>query len=278
MAYEFAFAAGTPLILVLLFLGAQRFVSPIGDVSHNHPARAILQASYVFGVLSVAAAVVAGCVHGRDLRADVVWTAAFGGMAVLLLVVTARLGTQVLLRRRLKGEIERGNVAAAIGAGAHYVATAILLARCLYGDDLHTLGVSIAFFAVAQGTLHLFLLLFRALTSYDDFEEIASGNIAAALSYGGIAIALAMIIGRVADGVFTSWRESLEAYGLALLYALALYPVRQIIVQAVVLRGGLALRKGRLDEGIGREKDVGLGALEAAAYLATAFFVSRLGG
>src|SRR5215813_4358870 len=169
--YELAFAAGTPLVLVLLFQAAQRLLAPLGDVAHNHPARAVLQASYLFGVLSVSAAVVAGCVHGEDVRADLTWTAAFGGASVLLLVVTARLGVQVLLKSRLKEEIARGNLAASIAAGAHYVATSILLARCLYGDDVATLGVSIAFFAIALGTLHVFLLLFRALTVYDDFEE-----------------------------------------------------------------------------------------------------------
>jgi hypothetical protein len=122
------------------------------------------------------------------------------------------------------------------------------------------------------------LLLFRALTVYDDFEEIVGGNVAAALSYAGITVALALIVGCAAEGSFVSWNVSLRAYGKALLFALALYPVRQLVVQGALLRGGLALRKGRLDEGVGREKDVGLGALEAASYLATAFFVGRLGG
>jgi uncharacterized membrane protein YjfL (UPF0719 family) len=277
MLYELAFAAGTPLVLILLFLAAQRLLAPLGEIAHNHPARAVLQASYLFGVLSVSAAVVAGCVHRENLQADLAWTAAFGGSSVILLVITARLGVQVLLKSRLKAEIARGNLAAAIGAGAHYVATSILLARCLYGDDLRTLGVSMAFFAIALATLHAFVLLFRALTVYDDFEEIVSGNVAAALSYGGITIALALIIGQAAEGTFTSWSVSLKAYARSLVFAAALYPVRQILVEAVLLRSGLVLRKGRLDEGIAREKDVGLGALEAASYLATAFFVSRLG-
>ena len=276
--YELGFAAGTPLVLLVLFLAAQRAIAPLGDLGHNHPARAVLQASHLFGVFSVAAAVVAGCVHGESLAQDLLWTAVFGGSAVVLLVVTARLGVQALLRSRLKEEIGRGNVAAAVAAGAHYVSTAILLARCLYGDDLHTLGVSIAFFAIAQATLHVFLILFRALTVYDDFEEVAGGNVAAAFSYAGITIALALIIGSAAEGTFVGWTDSLKGYAKALLFALALYPVRQIVVQGALLRGGLALRKGRLDEGIGRERDVGLGALEAASYLATAYFVTRLGG
>jgi uncharacterized membrane protein YjfL (UPF0719 family) len=276
--YEIGFAVGTPLALLLLFLAVQRVVAPLGDLGHNHPARAIVQAAYLFGVFSVAAAVVTGCVRGERLGADLVWTATFGGTAILLLVAAAGLGARTLLGARGKKEIEAGNVAAAIGAGSHYVASAILLARCLYGADLATLGVSIAFFAIAQTTLHVFLLLFRALTVYDDFEEIAGGNVAAALSYAGITVALALIVGRAAEGTFVDWSVSLRAYGKALLFALALYPVRQIVVQAALLRGGFALRKGRLDEGVGREKDVGLGALEAASYLATAFFVSRLGG
>jgi uncharacterized membrane protein YjfL (UPF0719 family) len=276
--YELAFAAGTPLVLAVLFQAAQRALAPLGDVASNHPARAVLQASYLFGVLSVSAAVVAGCVHGESVQADLAWTAAFGGSSILLLVVTARLGVQVLLKSRLRAEITRGNLAAAIAAGAHYVATGILLARCLYGDDVSTLGVSIVFFAIAVATLHAFVLLFRALTVYDDFEEIVSGNVAAALSYGGVTVALALIIGHAAEGTFTGWGQSLEAYGRALLFAAALYPVRQILVEAVILRAGLVLRRGRLDQGIGREKDVGLGALEAASYLGTAFFVSRLNG
>ncbi len=277
-AHELAFAAGTPLVLLLFFLSAQHVLAKAGAVESNRSARAVLQASYLFGVFSVAAAVVAGCVHGEDVKADLLWTAAFGGSAILLLVITGRLGVQVLLRQRLQEELSRDNLAAAIAAGSHYVATAILLARCLYGDDLHTLGISIAFFAIAHATLHVFLILFRALTVYDDFEEIIGGNIAAALSYAGITLALALIIGHAAEGTFVSWGESLKAYGKALFVAIALYPVRQIVVQGIVLRGGFALRKGRLDHAIGRERDVGLATLEAAAYLATAFFVSRLSG
>jgi uncharacterized membrane protein YjfL (UPF0719 family) len=286
--YALAFAVGTPLTFVALFFAAQRALAPPGDARgrpgeavHGAPpraARAVLEAGYVFGVLAVSAAVVAGCVHGVDLGADLAWTAAFGGSAIALLFVTARLGARVIVRRRLDEELERGNIAVAIAVGAHYAATAILLARCLYGDDLSTLGVSIAFFAVAQATLHALLLLFRALTAYDDYEEIVGGNVAAALSYAGVAVSLALIVGHAADGTFAGWGASLVAYGRALLFAVALYPVRQIVVQAVVLRGGVALRRGRLDVGIGRERDVGLGALEASAYLATAFFVSRIAG
>src|SRR5512140_94054 len=139
--YELGFAVGTPLTLLLLFLVAQRALAPLGDVGHNHPARAVVQASFLFGVFSVAAAVVAGCVRGESLKADLAWTAAFGGSAIVLLVVSARLSVQTLLRSRAKQEIAKGNVAAALAAGGHYVATAILLSRCLYGADLGTLGV-----------------------------------------------------------------------------------------------------------------------------------------
>lgn len=276
--YEIGFAVGTPLALLVLFLAVQRMVAPLGDLAHNHPAQALVQGSFLFGVFSVAGAVVAGSVRGDSLTGDLVWTAAFGASAVVLLVVGSRLSVQAVLRGRAKEEIARGNVAAAIGAGAHHVATAILLSRCLYGRDAHTLAVSIAFFAIALGTLHVFLLLFRALTVYDDFEEIVGGNVAAALSYAGVTVALALIIGHAADGTFEAWAISLRAYGKAILFALALYPVRQIVVQGALLGGKLALRRGRLDDGVGRERDVGLGALEAASYLATALFVSRLGG
>ena len=73
------------------------------------------------------------------------------------------------------------------------------------------------------------------------------------------------------------WSTSLLLYGEALLLSVAFWPVRQLVVQGLLVGGGLHLRGGALDEGISRGRNVGLGALEAAAYIATALLVTRLG-
>ena len=121
------------------------------------------------------------------------------------------------------------------------------------------------------------VIAFRALTAYDDAEQIQSENLAAALSYAGLTIAVALIIARALEGDFVTWTASLTGYGKALLFVLALYPVRQILVQMAFLGGGFSFHKGSLDRAIEERRNAGAAALEAASYIATALLVGRLG-
>ncbi len=245
-------------------------------MSDRSAARGMVRAGFICGVAFIASSAIQRCVHRLDWRADLLWTVVFGGCAVVLLAVAGSLGIRVLLRSRLPREIERGNVAAGVAAGAHYAATGLIVARCLYGDDVGTLGVSVVFFVIAQLTLHLFVILFRSLTVYADDQEIMNENVAAALSYAGATLAIAVIVGHAAEGDFTSWGPSLRAYALALLSALALYPVRQLVVQTLFLRQRFALRGGGLDRLIAQEHNVGVSAVEAASYLAAAFLLTGI--
>jgi uncharacterized membrane protein YjfL (UPF0719 family) len=132
----------------------------------------------------------------------------------------------------------------------------------------------VVFFVIAQATLHLFLVLFRWMTLYAEDEEIIGENVAAALSYAGAMLAIAIIVGHAAEGDFEGWSASLQAYGLALLSALVLYPVRQLVVQTLLLRQPFALRGGGLDRLVAQERNVGVSAVEAVSYLAAAFLLT----
>jgi uncharacterized membrane protein YjfL (UPF0719 family) len=136
--------------------------------------------------------------------------------------------------------------------------------------------MSLGFFVLAQVTLHAFMMLFRALTTYDDAEQIQGENFAAALSYGGIAIAIAVIIARALDGEFETWSVSLKGYAAVLAFLFALYPVRQLLVQSLLLGAPLSLRGGRLDQGIAGERNDGMAAMEAATYVATSIAIAQL--
>ncbi|HVH43370.1 MAG TPA: DUF350 domain-containing protein, partial [Labilithrix sp.] len=160
--------------------------------------------------------------------------------------------------------------------GAHYVATGIITSHAMAGNDLKTLGISVVFFVLGQVTLHVFVSLFRALTTYDDAEQIAGENLAAALSYAGAAVALAIIIARATEGEFTGWASSLRGYAGVLACVIALYPVRQVFVQMLLLRAPLKLRGGPLDDGIALQRSEGIGALEAVTYVAAALSITRL--
>lgn len=279
--YVMLFGAAEALGLLLVLLVSQRLLQPehtiVKDLAAGNTARGLLQVGQVLGVFLIAGSVVSNSVTGASLSRDVLWVAVFGVAALALFIVTGRLGISVLLRARLPQEIERGNVAAGLAAGANYVATGIITSRSVAGSDLRGLGLSLAFFVIAQLTLHLVVIAFRALTAYDDAEQIQSENLAAALSYAGLTIAVSLIIGHALEGDFTGWSSSLAGYGKALLFVLALYPVRQILVQMAFLGGGFTLRKGTLDAAIEERRNAGAAALEAASYIATALLVGRLG-
>ena len=91
-----------------------------------------------------------------------------------------------------------------------------------------------------------------------------------------MSIAVAIIVGTALDGDFVSWESSLKGFGTILALALVLYPVRQLFVQSLLLGAPIALRGGRLDTGIGGDRNEGMGALEAVSYIATALSVARL--
>ena len=237
-------------------------------------ARAVSRAGAVCGVFLVIRSVLHGCVHGQDLLHDLLWALIFGAASLVLLALISRVANAFVVRQRLRAETEEGNVAAAVAAAAHYIAVGSILAHCLYGDDLTTLGLSFMLLIVALVTVLVLLTAFRSLTSYDDEKEIAAGNTAAALSYGGVAVAIAIIVGHAADSSFVMASISVRSYLGALLFCLALYPVRQLLVARGILRLPLAWRGGALDALIARDRSVGAAAAEALSYLATAFLVS----
>lgn len=272
--YMVCFGAATTLLMLVLFLLGRRSLA--AELTKGNSAQRLLGVGQVTAIFLVAANAVKTAVKGDDIVNDATWALSFGVVGVVLIAVTGHFGVRLLLHSRLPAEIERGNVAAGLAAGAQYVATGIITSHAMAGSDARELGISVVFFVLGQVTLLVFLSLFRALTTYDDAEQIAGENLAAALSYAGAAIALAIIVARATEGEFTGWSSSLRGYAGVLACVVALYPVRQVFVQMLLLRAPLKLRGGPLDDGIALQRSEGIGALEAVTYIATALSITRL--
>jgi len=88
--------------------------------------------------------------------------------------------------------------------------------------------------------------------------------------------ALAVVVAHAAAGEFLGWAVSLRAYGIALASALVLYPVRQLIVQTLILRQPFSLRGGALDHLVARERNVGISAVEAVSYVSAAVLLAGI--
>ena len=278
---RYTLAAGTALLLLVLFHVVQRFFSPVhnlrADAQGKNVAYLFVHAGHVAAVLLLVPGIVHEALAHETLVGNALWAAAFAVAGVVLIQLVGELGIRLLLRKTLAQELESGNVAAGVSAGANYVAVGILAAPAIAGSDLQGLGLSFAFFSLAMLTQAAYVALFRTLTVYDDSEQIQGENLAAALSYAGVTVAVALVLARaLTGGDFVGWGPALTGYAGVALSVLALYPVRQIFVQGVVLGRAPTLRGGALDQAIGVERNAGLAALEALSYLVTAVALVQL--
>jgi uncharacterized membrane protein YjfL (UPF0719 family) len=132
------------------------------------------------------------------------------------------------------------------------------------------------FFLLGQLALLGITYAFRWLTQYDDVQEIASGNIAAAFALAGLLIAVGMIVRRAVAGDYLGLLPSLGSFLLALVVVIVLYPVRQVVVQWLILGGPIHWRASLLESEIVHDKNVAAGLLEATAYVTTALFITYI--
>lgn len=273
-AYVAACGFVTSLVLLLLHRVVRRRGSSLGsygrELSEKNGAAGYLQAGDALAVILVSAGVVKEAVHGEDPKTDALMCAVFGIAALTVLQIVGTIGTRLLMGGRLRKAIESGNVAAGVAAGAHYIACGIITSRAFAGSSLKELSLSVFFFLLACLTHQVLVALFRAHTTYDDGEEIAGGNLAAAVSYAGLSIAVALFVARALDGEFVTWKSALQGYGLVCAASLMLFPLRQLLIEGALLGTRPSFRGGALDKRIAWDRNVAVACLEAAVYVGAA--------
>ncbi len=265
-------AYGAGAVAVLLALDAA-LARASGRLAANTPCRRLLQGARVFGLLLLAGTIAGAREPGAPILATIGWMALFGVAGLAAIEAALALGFATL--RDLAPAARGDNVAAATAAAAHVVAVGILVANLFGGTSFGELGVAAVSFVVGQATLLVLVWLFRCLTSYDDRAQILGGNVAAALSHGGSTVALALLIAHATDGEYHGPWPALRDYGIALAEGLVVWPLRQLLVECVLLRQRPRVTGGELDRAIAAG-DVGAGALEAATYVGIVLFVRSL--
>ncbi|MBK8257500.1 MAG: DUF350 domain-containing protein [Polyangiaceae bacterium] len=252
----------------------QRIFDPKSTLRANflgdNTALALREVGDVLAVFLIAPAIVKNCVLGENLTHDITWTAAFAALGLVLLELTGFVGMRVLLKKKLLVALDRNNKAAGVAAACHVIAMGLLVSRAMAGNSPTSIGLSLAFFAIAVVTHQVLLIAFRALTTYDEAEQIEGENAAAALSWGGLSIGVAIILARALTGDFEKWSTSLVGFGLLAATSLGFYPLRQIVVSGLIAGSLPRFRGGALDEAVGRDRKIGAAALEASCYIGAA--------
>ena len=278
-ATTIGFVALAAVILLVIARGVYQLVLGISMtealIHHDNKAAAIALAGFLLGVIQVIIPVFSGPVH--SFWNDLANVAAYGFAGIVVLTVSGLIFTGYckVTGTDLKAQIAQGNVAAGITAAGSYLAVSSLTSGILTGDG-GALLPTIVFWAAGLGALIVLTHVFRLLTAYDDAALISQGNVAAALGFAGLLVAIGMMVGYSVAGSFTGYKEGFISFGLFLLLTLLFYPVRQIVVQMLMLGGGFSLYNGRLDHEIAEDKNVGAGVLEAVGYIATALLMTRI--
>jgi len=244
----------------------------------DNPAMGIAIAGYLFGVFWAVTVLLGNLkdpAHHYELLPDL-WNVLLYGVVGIVLLTAVALGTcRVFLGTGIQEQLAARNVAAAIVVAGVYIATGLTYSGTLSGEG-GSFGILLLFFLLGQLALLGITYAFRWLTSYDDVQEIAAGNVAAALALTGLLIAVGLIVRWAVAGNYTGFFHSLGSFLLALLLALVFYPVRQVLVQWLLLGGPMHWHHSLLDSEIAQDKNVAVGLLEATAYITAALFLTNI--
>lgn len=262
-------------VLVLAWIGkraaqlASRTDFRLELMTRDNPAAGVVLGGFYVGLFTALSGLLSGD-PSPSLGADLLLTAAHGGVAIAALLVSAALWRPVLQVDFTKDVIEGRNAGAALVAAAALVATGLIYRGALAGESESWASVA-AFFAIGESALLLAILYYEWITPYGVYEEVGErANMGAALGASGAILASGLIIGNAVRGDFVSWELSIRDSLVYMIPVAGLPLVRWIVVNGLLLGGGSVNRE------ITEDRNAAAGAVEGAAYIGTALFLVEL--
>ncbi len=279
-------------VIMLGFMAALRLLAgSIADVSlsdilakQDNFAAGITLAGAVIAVAILMMGVVSG-EAGRSYVDEVALMAGYGVLAIVLMWVTRKVFDHISLPGiSIHKEILKGNVAAGIVDAGNMIATAIIVRAAMSWVDGSTflgLGIVVVAYVVSQA-----ILVAATLYRKKVFEsrhgkgrtlgnEIADGNTALAIRFAGY---------RLGVGLAVTATSGLVIYDPSLLVlsvlAWSLLAVVMFLAQtslSIALRY-ILLPGINIGQEVGDQRNIAIGAMEAAIYIGVGFtFVGLLG-
>nr|VFK53479.1 MAG: protein of unknown function (DUF350) [Candidatus Kentron sp. TUN]VFK54429.1 MAG: protein of unknown function (DUF350) [Candidatus Kentron sp. TUN]VFK54820.1 MAG: protein of unknown function (DUF350) [Candidatus Kentron sp. TUN] len=279
------------LVVVLAILAGLRFFSGlVANISlhevlsvHDNAAVGISLTGAVIGVAVMLMGAVAGDAGASPLH-EAFLMLGYGIVGILLMWVTSRLFDHLSMPKiSIRDLIQRGNIAAAMVDAGNLIATAIIVRAVMSWVDGSTyLGIALvlAGYVIAQIILYLATryrtTVFARCHSGNSLEqEIAGENVALAVRFAGHRIGVGLAV-TAASGIVV---YSIDNVSFSLLIwsavALGMFIAQTLvsIVARLVLLPGIDVA-----EEVGVQRNVAIGALEAAIYVAVGLiFVGLLG-
>lgn len=271
-----------PLVITLLVLFARLCLKSIiktdvktALIEHDNIALGIYSAGFLLSSFIVITASIHATCFG-SLTWNILYALGYGIIGILFSLFCAKILMNSILSSNYLEAIHGGSYTTAIVAASAFVAVSMIYSGAVSEDITGAHIPALVFFAVGIFAFLSITHFFRLLTKYDDIKEILSGNLAAALGYSALIIAVGLIVGHAVSGAFYDWTTSFLEFADALAQIALLYPIRQFVVQGIFLGGGFHLYGGRLDDEVEKDKNIAAGIIEAATYLGAALIAIKL--
>jgi uncharacterized membrane protein YjfL (UPF0719 family) len=192
-----------------------------------------------------------------------------GGLA--LLTISSLLLDKLVLTgfSNITAILEQHNTGMAAVRFGFYVATGLIAAGSIFGQGGGPLTM-VAFFALGQVVLFVFAKVYDWTTPFDLEQEIAGGNVAAGVSFGGSVIALGIIVARAVSGDFVAWGPSLAYFAVMTAVGVVLLQILRVVMDKVLLAGH------DLNREIAEDRNLAAGFVEMAVAIAFALVLAAL--
>lgn len=276
------------LIVIALFTCIRLFS---GTIAHINASTEILKkdnAAFgvsLAGVTFAVAIMLSGALYGNfegDLLTSAAYVAGFGVLGIALMALTRVIFDKITLPQiSLRDEIAKGNIAVAIADTSNVIASAIIIRSLMMwvtDNAFHDVVTLLIAFAISQviltSTTYLRRRAFRVIHDGRRTQtELKAGNVALALSFGGRKIATAFAI------TIASNFDFFEVYDFKMIFlpwvviavvAVIALKIISYIAERIVLFNVATMRE------ILDDKNIAVGAIQAAIYMAMGLMISGL--
>lgn len=281
-----AFFAGSVVLVAVTKVARDKLAARRG---HRLPDRVVIDNNVAVGVEMAGffLAMVLGLLGGLVIQGTA-WWEQLQDLLVTWVVVSGVLlaNDQIVSRFILRGldcnqaVAEDANLAVAVVRAAANVATALVLRGALQegGADIFERFIWVL---IGQAALIGLSLAYQALTRYDDVREVRSKNVAAALPMAGVLLAVAVVVEAALAGgggpvaVDGAARLPWAGFGADLTELVLELAVAAVLIVALRWAGDRLLLPGAsYHDEIARDKNAGVGFIEAATYVAAGVAVA----
>ena len=203
---------------------------------------------------------------------DLINIAIYGGLAIVLLNLSAFLNNAVVLPRfEMEKEIvdDQNAGTGAIEAGNH-IANGLIIAGAITGEGGGIIA-TLVFWGLGQLVLLLAARLYNMTTSFDLHAELERDNVAVGVAFAGLLVGLGNLVREAITGDFTGWREDLTSFAIFIAAGLLVMPLVRIATDRLLVPG-VKLPDELVGQN-GEVPNVGAGALEAFSYIAASMLI-----